>query len=74
MQALDELADLRQRHRQLGLRALDQSRHLGRLGLDSPADEMEVQRDRDEALLCPVVQVPLDSAAFLVAGRDDPGS
>ena len=31
-----------------------------------------MERDRDQALLRPVVQVSLDATAFLVAGRDDP--
>ena len=30
------------------------------------------QRERDDPLLCPVVEVPLDAAKRLVCGADDP--
>ena len=72
MQAADELADLLQRERQLGLCRLDQCRHLAGVGLEPPADQLEVERDGDESLLRAVVQVALDASALGVPGRDDP--
>ena len=40
VEAADELADLLERQRQLGLRRLDELRHLGRIGLEAPLDQV----------------------------------
>ena len=74
MEAADELADLFERERQLGLRRRDQLRHLGRIGLEPALDQVQVQRDGHEPLLGAVVQVSLDAAALGVARGDDPGA
>ena len=74
MQAADELPDLLQRERQLDLCSLDQCRHLARVGLEPPADQLEVERDGDESLLRAVVQVALDASALGIPGRHEPGA
>ncbi len=43
------------------------------LGRDRVLDAAQFEPERDQALLCPVVQVALDLAARLVRGRDDAG-
>ena len=71
MQAADELADLLQGQRQLGLCRLDQCRHLAGVGVELPEDQLKVERDGDESLLRAVVQIALDASALGVPGRHD---
>jgi hypothetical protein len=68
-----ELAQLRQRVRELLERALDERERLA-VARDPVADQLEVQRERDELLLRPVVKVALESATRLEARLDDPRS
>ena len=72
MEAAHELADLLERERELGLRRVDQLRHLGRIGLEAALDQVQMERDGHEPLLGAVVQVALDAAPLGVAGGDDP--
>ena len=74
VQAADELANLLQRERQLVLGRLDQCRHLAGVGLEPPPDQLEVERDGDESLLRPVVQVALDAPPLGVSRCHQPGA
>jgi hypothetical protein len=62
------LAQLLQRAGGLGDSTVELRAQFGRRGLR----RAQLQREGDEALLSAVVQVPLDPAARMVAGRDDP--
>ena len=70
--AARQLAQLLQRVRELVARRGREL--LGLLGVapDVGADHPQLQRQRDEPLLGPVVQVALEPAALGVAGGDDP--
>ena len=73
MDAAGELAQLGDGHLQLLDRAGEDSLEVGiHAAPEAPLGRTELERERDETLLGAVVDVALDAAALLVAGRHDP--
>jgi predicted DNA-binding transcriptional regulator YafY len=72
VEAAREIAQLRERLRQLVERTGDDGAGVVGRGRKRRDGEPKSDRDRDQALLCPVVQVALESPAGLVRGADDP--
>src|SRR4051812_33988736 len=71
MDAVRELAQLVDRCRQLRGRGCDERLRCLGIGPDSWAEQAKLHAERDESLLCAVVQVSLQSATLLIAGADD---
>jgi hypothetical protein len=69
-----QLAQLGKPMLELVARAIEHLRELGRLRRHARTCHLERERQRDEPLLCTVVQVALDASTLGVAGRDDPGA
>ena len=72
--AARELAQFSERLLEIVLRDLDE--RFRRLGVSPQArpDQLQLECERDEPLLCPVVQVSLQPSAFGVGCFDDPRS
>src|SRR5919204_1774620 len=73
MDPAGELAELAQRQIELApglLELLDRAGVIGELPLQGD----QLQRERDEALLSPVVEVALEAAPLALSGLDDAGA
>ena len=70
--AARELAQLRERLRELVAGGRDQRLGRRRVAADVGLDQPELQCEGDQPLLCAVVQVALKSPPLGVSGRDDP--
>jgi hypothetical protein len=69
-----ELAELLQRERELAARGLQDLGDGARVGPELRLREAKRERERDETLLGPVVEIPLQTAALFVSGGDDPAA
>ena len=71
MEASCELTQLVERDGELVARALERLARLDRIVVELRERQPEGQRERDQALLCAVVEVPLEAPTGDVAGGDD---
>ncbi len=71
MDSAGELTELLQTERELFARLREQLRRSRRVGRQLRLGEAKAESERDEALLCAVVEVPLEPLPLGVAGLDD---
>ena len=71
MDPVPELRELVQRELHVAAHVVEEHLHLSRVGVRQLARELQVDRQRDQALVEAVVQGALDVAAVGIRGQDD---